>query len=267
MPRADWNVVSDTEFRVPSNRKEQKALGTFLRRLDTALSLHERKLQKLEHLKQAYLTEMFPAKDERQPRRRFKGFSGDWELVQLRDVTEQFEYGLNVAAMPYDGKNKYIRITDIDDDTHHFNTGDLTTPDCDLSLAPMYLLQENDIVFARTGASVGKTYLYRPEDGRVYYAGFLIRARIRPEISAGFVFLNTLTGAYRDFIEITSQRSGQPGVNAQEYGTYSFYLPCYEEQEKIAAFFAYLDRIYTSESQKLAKLRALKQAYLSELFV
>lgn len=99
----------------------------------------------------------------------------------MGEISESFEYGLNAAATEYDGKHKYIRITDIDDSTHLFLQDDLTSPDIDFSTADDYLLQEGDVLFARTGASVGKTYIYRRSDGDLYFAGFLIRAKIKSD--------------------------------------------------------------------------------------
>ena len=179
------------------------------------------------------------------PKIRFKGFSDDWEQRKLGEVCVSFEYGLNAAAKDYDGENKYIRITDIDDETRVFLQSNLTTPDFSLEYADNYLLQKGDIVFARTGASVGKTYIYRENDGKVYYAGFLIRARIKPEYNAEFVFQNTLTMEYEKYIKITSQRSGQPGINAQEYAEYAFFAPQIEEQMQIGGFFRSLDTLIT----------------------
>ena len=72
-------------------------------------------------------------------------------------------------------------------------------------------LEKGDILFARTGASVGKSYIYRESDGLVYYAGFLIRGKIKEGFDTEFVFQNTLTEEYKNYIRITSQRSGQPG--------------------------------------------------------
>ena len=169
----------------------------------------------------------------------------DWEQRKLGEMSYSFEYGLNAASTTFDGKNRYIRITDIDDDTRLFLVSDLTSPDFDLRTAKNYRLQKGDIVFARTGASVGKTYIYKPFDGIMYYAGFLIRARIRPEYSAEFVFQNTLTERYKKFVNITSQRSGQPGINAQEYSTFEFLVPEYKEQQKIGTFFRHLDHLIT----------------------
>lgn len=169
----------------------------------------------------------------------------------MGDIVSSFEYGLNAAAKEYDGKNKYIRITDIDDNTHGFLTDNLTSPDIDLTSADNYKLTEGDILFARTGASVGKSYIYRNSDGLVYYAGFLIRARIKEEYDAEFVFQNTLTDRYNKYIAVTSQRSGQPGVNAQEYAEFEINVPKKEEQTKIGTYFHNLDNLITLHQYKL----------------
>ena len=175
----------------------------------------------------------------------------------MGDVASTFEYGLNAAAKEYDGENKYIRITDIDDDTHEFLKENITSPDIDLNNAENYKLAEGDILFARTGASVGKSYIYRDSDGLVYYAGFLIRAKIKEEYEAEFVFQNTLTDRYNKYIAVTSQRSGQPGVNAQEYSEFEIRVPQREEQTKIGIYFRKLDMLITLHQCKCYDLEIL----------
>lgn len=202
------------------------------------------------------------------PKRRFKEFPNTqaWEQRKLGEMSNSFEYGLNASATFFDGINKYIRITDIDDKSRLFNQSALTSPDVDLSNADDYLIKNGDILFARTGASVGKTYRYQESDGKVYYAGFLIRARINQDFDSEFVFQNTLTPKYDNFIKITSQRSGQPGVNAQEYASFDLMVPTLEEQQKIGNFFKVLDGTIALHKRKLEKTKALKSAYLSEMF-
>ena len=184
----------------------------------------------------------------------------------MGEISESFEYGLNAAATEYDGKHKYIRITDIDDSTHLFLQDDLTSPDIDFSTADDYLLQEGDVLFARTGASVGKTYIYRRSDGDLYFAGFLIRAKIKSDYDADFVFQNTLTDSYDSYIRITSQRSGQPGVNAQEYANFALSVPSLAEQKKIGAYFSHLDSLITLHQRKYDKLTKVKKAMLEKMF-
>ena len=165
-----------------------------------------------------------------------------------------FEYGLNAAAKEFDGKNKYIRITDIDDVSREFLLSDLSSPDICLDGMSKYLLSSGDIVFARTGASVGKTYIYRENDGIVYFAGFLIRAKVNPDNDAEFVFQSTLSPSYEKYIRITSQRSGQPGVNAQEYGEYDLFAPSKEEQQRIGHFLRGIDNLITLHQRKLGAI-------------
>ena len=200
------------------------------------------------------------------PAIRFKGFTDTWEQRKLSEISDSFEYGLNAAATDYDGKHKYIRITDIDDTTHLFLQDNLTSPDIDFSNADDYLLQEGVILFARTGASVGKTYIYRRSDGMLYFAGFLIRAKIKSDYDADFVFQNTLTDNYDSYIRITSQRSGQPGVNAQEYGNFEISVPKLAEQQKIGAYFSQLDNLITLHQRKLDKLHKVKRSLLERMF-
>ena len=184
----------------------------------------------------------------------------------MGEIACSFEYGLNAAAKKYDGKNKYIRITDIDENSHCFNDDDLTSPDIDLENAERYKLIEGDILFARTGASVGKSYIYRKSDGLVYYAGFLIRGKIKDNYDIEFVFQNTLTDGYWNYISVTSQRSGQPGVNAQEYQEYVLKVPKFKEQFKLGSFFRNLDRLITLHQRKYDSLVNVKKAMLEKMF-
>ena len=200
------------------------------------------------------------------PLLRFKGFPDDWEQRKLGEVASSFEYGLNAAAKEFDGVNKYLRITDIDDSSRVFKGDDLTSPDTDLSTAGRYQLHDGEILFARTGASVGKSYIYRESDGLIYYAGFLIRAKVKPGYDSEFIFQNTLGSSYEKYIQITSQRSGQPGVNAQEYAEYTFLVPDYTEQKKIGGFLRQLDNLITLHQNKYDKLLALKKSMLEKMF-
>ena len=200
------------------------------------------------------------------PAIRFKGFSDAWEQRKLSEMCGTFEYGLNAAAKEFDGKYKYIRITDIDDASREFLLSDLSSPDICLDGMSKYLLSSGDIVFARTGASVGKTYIYRENDGIVYFAGFLIRAKVNQDNDAEFVFQSTLSPSYEKYIRITSQRSGQPGVNAQEYGEYDLFAPSKEEQQRIGHFLRGIDHLITLHQRKFEKLTNVKKSMLEKMF-
>ena len=173
-----------------------------------------------------------------------------WEQRKLKDLCENFSYGLNAPAIEFNGRQKYLRITDIDDASRKFKTDDLTSPSTTKNKLDDYALHEGDIVFARTGASVGKTYKYNKLDGDVYYAGFLIKAHVNEGNDAEFVFQNTLTDRYDNFVRLTSQRSGQPGVNANEYKTYEFSCTSLAEQVRIAKVMSNIDNLITLHQRK-----------------
>ena len=257
----------ETNLTMPKDYAEQQQIGSFFQMLDHLITLHQRKFDKLQVLKKAMLEKMFPKNGSSVPEIRFKGFTDAWEQRKLSEMCGTFEYGLNAAAKEFDGKNKYIRITDIDDTSREFLLSDLSSPDICLDGMSKYLLSSGDIVFARTGASVGKTYIYRENDGIVYFAGFLIRAKVNQDNDAEFVFQSTLSPSYEKYIRITSQRSGQPGVNAQEYGEYDLFAPSKEEQQRIGHFLRGIDSLITLHQRELEKLQNIKKSMLEKMFV
>ena len=202
----------------------------------------------------------------KQPSYRFAGYTESWEEKKLGEVAESFDYGLNASAKEFDGVNKYIRITDIDDFSNEFLKTNLTSPDVKIDESSDYLLSEGDILFARTGASTGKTYYYKKTDGVVFFAGFLIRARIKEDNDYKFIFQNTLTKNFKKYVDITSQRSGQPGVNAKEYANFLLSLPSLPEQTTIGSFFQDIDQLISLQQRKLEVLKEQKKTYLKLLF-
>lgn len=202
-----------------------------------------------------------------EPKLRFKADDGNqfpsWDEKKLGDICTPLTYGMNVAAIKYDGLNKYIRITDIDDESHLYKSDEYVSPNGVLD--DRYLVGENDILFARTGASVGKSYIYNKKDGKLYYAGFLIKAHVKSE-NSNFVFYQTLTERYAKWVQLTSMRSGQPGINANEYSEFGIQIPCLQEQQKIASLFTELDTLIQSAEKELEGYRELKQGMLQKMF-
>ena len=201
---------------------------------------------------------------ERVPKLRFPGFEGGWEEKCFSDLADGFEYGMNSAACEFDGLNRYIRITDIDDNTHEYIDSCPVSPDGEMN--EKYIVKEHDILFARTGASTGKTYLYNKKDGILYFAGFLIRANINAFNDSYFVFNLTLTNKYNNWVKLMSMRSGQPGINAMEYSTYKVFVPQIAEQHKIASFLLLLDKKIKLQRQLIEFLKLYKRGLLSKLF-
>lgn len=202
------------------------------------------------------------------PKIRFMNFNDKWKYKILGEISNSIEYGLNASAKDFDGIHKYLRITDIDDSSRLFLTDKLSSPDVNFTEEDYenYKLQINDLLFARTGASVGKTYLYRESDGEVYFAGFLIRARLHDSYDGNFIFQQTLTDKYKQFIEITSQRSGQPGVNGKEYGDWKIGMTSYPEQSAIGSLFRTLDDLLANYKDNLTNYQSLKATMISKMF-
>lgn len=295
VPSLSKNIINAVEVNSTLNFTEQKKIGEFFEELDELICAKEQEVEKLKQIKAALLDKMFPNDESDKsnwggrneviysilqnsgfvyggdnpniPYIRFRGFTEPWERKTIKELMQfPLDYGLNIAAKKYDGRRKYLRITDIDEDTRIFVKKDITSPNLE-NIPSCYQLSEGDIVFARTGASVGKTYLYNKMDGEVYFAGFLIRGKIKIENDPYFIFTNTLTEEYAKFIKVTSQRTGQPGVNALEYENYSFLVPRENaEQKQIGNFFREQDETIQNAQYQIIKLRNMKQACLQKMF-
>jgi type I restriction enzyme S subunit len=198
------------------------------------------------------------------PQLRFPEFEGEWLLDTLENICCDAMYGINASATTYDGKHKYLRITDIDEDTREFIPNPLTSPAGNIDC--QFKLKKGDIVFARTGASVGKSYLYKEEDGDLYFAGFLIKFSIK-NANPYFVYTQTLHNTYNKWVTVMSMRSGQPGINAEEYKSYKFKLPTLPEQQKIASFFTAIDEKITQLKQKKILLEQYKKGVMQKIFL
>ena len=170
---------------------------------------------------------------------------------------------MNAAAKPYDGQNKYIRITDIDEASSTYNNEDVVSPDGTLS--ENYVVNERDILLARTGASTGKSYLYRKSDGKLYFAGFLIRANVA-EHNPYFVFSQLHTHRYWRWVSIMSARSGQPGINSQEYASFPIYTTTLIEENKISTLLSLIDERISTQNKIIEKLETLIKGIVDTIF-
>ena len=179
------------------------------------------------------------------------------------EIATGFDYGMNAAAKPYDGQNKYIRITDIDEASSTYNNSSIVSPDGILS--ENYVVNEGDILLARTGASTGKSYLYRKSDGKLYYAGFLIRANVA-EHNPYFVFSQLHTHRYWRWVSIMSARSGQPGINSLEYASFPIFTTTLKEENKISSLLSLIDERITTQNKIIEDLKKLKSAICEKLF-
>ena len=197
------------------------------------------------------------------PQLRFSEFEGVWEEKKLGEVSQNIGYGMNASAKSFDGVNQYIRITDIDEASRKFRPNPLSSPEGEIE--GNFLLNEGDILFTRTGASVGKSYMYDKQDGKLLFAGFLIRFNI-VKANPNFIFLQTFLEKYNKWVHVYSMRSGQPGLNAEEYKSLKILLPQPKEQQKIANFLTTIDiRIQILEKRK-SFLEQYKKGVMQKIF-
>ena len=197
------------------------------------------------------------------PNLRFPEFEGEWEKTKFGDIATGFDYGMNAAAKNYDGVNKYIRITDIDEASSTYTDKDIVSPDG--VLTDNYLVNNRDILLARTGASTGKSYLYKKSDGKLYYAGFLIRVNVTTH-DPYFVFSQLHTHRYWRWVSIMSARSGQPGINSQEYSSFPIFTTSIEEESKIAKLLSLIDERIATQNKIIDKLQSLIKGISSKIF-
>lgn len=200
-----------------------------------------------------------------QPDLRFPRFKEPWKKTVLGDISKRPMYGVGASAVEFNNKDVYVRITDIEDKSRKLMSRNFTSPSI---VNEKYLLKDKDILFARTGASTGKTYIHENYEMKYdyYFAGFLIKFEILKSYYPDFVYQYTLTNFYENWIKVMSVRSGQPGINSEEYSKLKLNIPRYEEQKKIGDFFSKLDRQIELEEQKLEKLEEQKKGYMQQVF-
>ena len=251
--------IGNTLISAPASYPEQEKIVELLHLLDCRMRKQQEVIDNLKKYKRGLVSQIL------KQRLAISHEDNEWKEVCLSDVAEGFEYGLNAAATAYDGKHKYIRITDIDDDTHTYINQDPVSPSG--AFEERYRVRENDILFARTGASVGKSYLYRKNDGDLFFAGFLIRIHVKEGVDGEYVFLNTLTEEYDKWVLLESARSGQPGINAEQYRKYRFKLPSLNTQRRISTIARNIDVQIQKEALHLRLLQKQKVGLLQQLFI
>ena len=156
------------------------------------------------------------------------------KIVKLKDISvnNRGYYGIGASAVDYDAdKYTYLRITDINDDGS-LNKKDLMSVDDEK--ANQYLLQKNDIVFARTGASTGRNYFYDGEIENMVYAGFLIKFSLNSNlVNPKYIKYYCLSKRYNNWILSSITGSTRPNINEKQLANMPIELPEREYQDKV----------------------------------
>ena len=184
------------------------------------------------------------------------------EKKKLGSICEEPQYGANVSAKDGnpDTDYRYIRITDIDDFGNLKD--DWQTAEV---IEEKYILEDGDFLFARSGATAGKTFMYKKSDGKAIYAGYLIRFRPKKDIvSPKYLALITKSSNYQKWAEETRGGTAQPNINAQQFSEYIIPVPSMSFQNEITnEVETYEEKIAEAESI-IASCTSRKQAILDK---
>ena len=212
--------------------QSQQYIVAELDKINELIRLKKEQLKHYDNLAQSILYEMFgdPVVNE-------KG----WEVKKLGELcVSKLKYGSGASAVDFDGNIRYVRITDINEDGTLNN--DIKSPNI---VDDEYLLNVGDIVFARSGATVGKTYLHRKNNIKCLYAGYLIKATLNTKMALPiYVFQFTQSKYYKDWVNLNARAVAQPNINAKQYGDLQIPLPPLTLQQVFA------QRIELIEQQK-----------------
>ena len=250
------SVLGNVFLMYPDSLREQRAIADFLDRetaqIDTLVAKKRTLIERLKEKRTALIsrtvTRGLPPDAavasglDPHPKLRSSGIDWlgyvpeHWEVKRLKHIlAEPLKYGANEAA-ELDDPNlpRYVRITDIDE-----NDGlrEKTFKSLPSEVAAEYLLRRGDLLFARSGATSGKTFLYRTDWGACAYAGYLIRARIDEEKAVPeYVRHFTASTCYWQWLSSAFIQATIQNVNAERYASLELPLPPVGEQAAIADF-------------------------------
>ena len=188
-----------------------------------------------------------------------------WEFKKLEELTlEKLSYGANSPSCEIkDGDTRYIRITDIDGSG---NLG-LGAVGIESDSYEEYILKHNDFLFARSGNTVGKTFLYeKNKHPKSAYAGYLIRYRanetkLLPQYLKQYCF----SSRYNFWVKSQIRAGAQPNINAKEYGSLELPLPSISEQRKIASILGAWDKAISTTERLIDNSKQQKKALMQQL--
>ena len=267
--------IGDYKIALPSF-DEQQVIATYLEhkvgQIDAAIAEKEQMLEDLKAYRSAIISEAVTKGLDKNVEMKDSGIEWlgripvKWECSSLkRFLFQPLQYGANESAESTNPDwPRYIRITDIDE---YGNLRDETFKSLDPQKANEYLLEKGDVLFARSGATVGKTYIFK-EDYAACFAGYLIKAKCGKNLLPEFLYLYTNSIQYENwknsvFIQATIQNIG-----ADKYSLLPIVVPSIEEQQKILdhvnAKLGKLANVLTNIQTQIEDLKAYKSAIITE---
>ncbi len=256
---------------------EQQSIATYLNQkcgeIDELITLQEEMITKLQSYKQSVITEAVTKGLDKNVPLKDSGIEWIGEIpehwictVFKKFLSEPMQYGANEPAEECNYNDpRYIRITDIKDDG---TLRDDTFKSLPLEKAKEYMLTKGDLLFARSGATVGKTFLYK-EDYAACFAGYLIKARCnKNELLPNFVFYYTLSNVYQNWKNSIFIQSTIQNIGADKYSVMPIIIPPLSEQQSIANYLdqkcSEIDELISIKQQKIEKLKDYKKSLIFE---
>lgn len=256
---------------------EQQSIATYLDQkcseIDELIILQEEMITKLQSYKQSVITEAVTKGLDKNVPLKDSGIEWIGEIpehwictVFKKFLSEPMQYGANEPAEECNYNDpRYIRITDIKDDG---TLRDDTFKSLPLEKAKEYMLTKGDLLFARSGATVGKTFLYK-EDYAACFAGYLIKARCnKNELLPNFVFYYTLSNVYQNWKNSIFIQSTIQNIGADKYSVMPIIIPPLSKQQSIADYLdrkcSEIDELISIKQQKIEKLKDYKKSLIFE---
>ena len=250
MPRADWKLVSNTEFMIPPSLEEQRRIAEIFEGLDNLITLHQRKVEKLARVKASMLEKMFPRKGEMIPEIRFKGFTGDWEQRKVQDIYK-ITRGYVLAASETDENAS---------DEMPYPVYSSQTKNNGLMGYYKDYLYENAITWTTDGANAG-TVNYRAGN---FYCTNVCGVLLSEEGYSNKCAAEALNNVAWKWVS----HVGNPKLMNNVMGEIPITLPkTIEEQNRLSCFFEQIDNLITRHQRKLEKLNIIKKTFLNRMFV
>ncbi|QCT75499.1 restriction endonuclease subunit S [Macrococcoides canis] len=235
-----------------TNLEEQNKIANFFLNIDQTITLHQRKLEKYKAIKESYLEEMFPAEGQRKPKRRFTGFTDDWEQRELGEICN-ITMGQSPDSINYTLNPLYHILVQGNADIKN----SVIVPRIWTTQITKIALK-NDIIFT-----------VRAPVGDVAKNEFnLVIGRGVAAISGNefiFQFLQHLK--QNGYWKKLSSGSTFDSISSLELKSLPIKLPSAEEQKRIGELLVHIDQTITLHQKKLDKLKKLKEALLEEMFV
>jgi len=245
------------EINLPS-LEIQKKISKKLELLENNINFRKSQLNSLNELSKSLFIRFFG-----NPEYNEKG----WSFSSLKDISlTKGEYGSNKPAINYNGGYRYIRITDIT------TNGELKEAKVGVSdeeiEAQKYLLKENDILFARSGATVGKNFFYNKKYGKCIFAGYLIRFQLNVHLVLATYLKKFLeTNYYWNWVKNCQNIVAQPNINAKQYGEdLKIMLPPIELQNKFAERIEKIEKLSFEIEEAIKEAENLYNSLISKYF-